>query len=89
MNLMQIKLLKAKGYEFTKTELKTRQVGGKHYVAIAIKNGKRAEASGRTIPEAESHLVLSVTAPGTNKNVEQWKREERFLRKMARRVSRD
>jgi hypothetical protein len=80
MNLMQTQLLKAKGYVFSGTQRR-----GSRYVAIAIKNGKRAEASGRSITDAEHRLVASVTAPGEDRNVEQWRREEQFLRRMQKR----
>lgn len=88
MNLVQIRMLQAHGYEFTKTELKPRQIGGEQYVAVAIKNGKAASAAGRSLPEAEQRLVMSITAPGDDRNIQQWKYEEQFLDRMAKRYAR-
>lgn len=85
MNLVQTQLLKAKGYEFDGTKLRAREAGGQIYVAVAFRNGKRAEASGRTVRDAEGRLVMSITAPGDDRNVEQWKREEQFLKRMWKR----
>lgn len=88
MNLIQSKMLKAQGYEYKGAELRQRAVGGTQYVAVAFKNGKRAEASGASIRAAEHRLVMAITAPGGNRNVEQWDREEKFLSRMRRRYAR-
>lgn len=85
MNAFQLQLLKAKGYEFQGTETRTRSIGGKTYVALAIKNGKRAEAGGPSIRDAEHRLVLNITAPGDDRAAEQWRREERFVKRMWKR----
>jgi hypothetical protein len=89
MNLVQVKLLESKGYTFEGTTAKEREAGGTHYVAIAFKDGKRAEASGTNIGDAERNLVLAVVAPGKDRAAQQWRREEGFLRRMRRRYGRD
>jgi hypothetical protein len=85
MNLIQSRMLKAHGYDYDGTQLRPRQAGGTQYVAVAVKNGKRAEAGGTSIRAAEHRLVMAITAPGSNRNVEQWEREEKFLNRMWRR----
>ena len=84
MNLIQSKMLKAHGYEYDGVLLRERS-GGTRYVAVARKNGKRAEANGMSIRAAEHRLVMAISAPGSNRNVEQWDREEKFLNRMWRR----
>lgn len=85
MNLVQIKLLKSKGVEFGGIEHKQRAAGGTHYVAVAVRDGKVvASSSGQDIREVEARLVQSIVMPASEP---QWKREEHFLRRMARRYA--
>ena len=83
VNLVQLKLLKAMGYEYKGAELATTAIGKPQYVAVAIKNGMPASAGGTTIRQAEDRLVMCVTRPGDAP----WKEEERFLAKMRKRYA--
>jgi hypothetical protein len=84
MNLIQLRLLEGSGYKFEGVQRQARAAGGTHYVAVAIKGSASAEASGRTIREAEQRLVLCVTRRDQDNR---GRNEIRFLRRMQRRYN--